>query len=102
MTTHTRPSLHTPSALAGALLMLGGMAGGAFLVSGGGAPRVLAASPEAGDAIPAIELDADTTALVVDSRGMFFVIDANARAFPVRFDESALRNVPGEEILQAR
>ena len=99
----TKPrSIHTPSAAAGAIIALAGMAVGVLLTSGGATPSALAFSPEAGDAIPAIELDQETRALVVDHRGVFFVIDQNARAFPVRFEESSLRNVPGEELLQAR
>lgn len=94
--------LHTPSVIAGALIAIAGIAIGALLTTGNAMPRALAVSPEAGDKIPAIELDQGTNALVVDHRGLFFVIDDNARAFPVRFDETALRNVPGEEILQAR
>ena len=102
MTTRNRQRLHTPSALVGAILALAGIAVGALLTTGPTLSRALAASPEAGDGIPAIQIDEGDRVLVVDNRGLFFVVDENARAFPVRFDETSLRNVPGEEILQAR
>ncbi len=102
MTEPTRKHLHTPSALAGALIALAGIGVGALLTSGTAMPHALAVAPDTGSGIPAIELDKDTTALVVDNRGMVFVVDQTARAFPVRYDEQSLRNVPGEEILRAR
>lgn len=93
---------HAPSALLGACIALGGLAVGLFVGDGPGAPRALAVSPEAGDGIPAIELDEGTVAMVVDRSGIVFLVDQNARAFPVRYEENALRNVPAEEILRAR
>ncbi|MEM1423107.1 MAG: hypothetical protein AAGH64_03790 [Planctomycetota bacterium] len=102
MSARDTPRLHAPSAVVGAVLAIAGIGLGAFLTTGEAVPSALAASPAAGDGIPAIQIDEGDRVLVVDSRGLFFIVDGNARAFPVRFDETSLRNVPGEEILQAR
>lgn len=101
MTEPEKPRWHHTSAVAGALIALAGIGVGALL-TGPGATPALAVSPEAGDGIPAIELDANTLAMVIDRNGMVFLVDHNARAVPVRYEERSLNNVPGEEILRAR
>ena len=100
-TQRTTARWHGTSAIAGALIALAGIGVGALL-TGSGATPALALSPEAGDAIPAIELDANTVAMVIDRNGLVFLVDQSARAIPVRFEERALNNTPGEEILRAR
>jgi hypothetical protein len=97
----THPS-RLASALGGAAIALTGVAAGAFLFSGHHQPVALAAQDnDARGDIPALILDPDKPALVVARSGIFFVIDQNGNALPIRVEDSALRNVPGTEFLRA-